>query len=70
MSAVLDLPDADWDLLTLDGTWAREAEVPSGPLVPGPGSSGASAACRAPSTTRFVALRRPSTDEVPGEASG
>src|SRR5512135_128898 len=35
MSASLDLPDADWDLLRLSGAWARERHVVRTRLAPG-----------------------------------
>ncbi|HET7026713.1 MAG TPA: glycoside hydrolase family 36 N-terminal domain-containing protein, partial [Candidatus Limnocylindrales bacterium] len=35
MSASLDLPDADWTLVRLSGTWARERHVVSERLTPG-----------------------------------
>ena len=69
MSAVLDLPDADWKLVTLSGTWARERHVYERPLVPGRQSVGQPARARAaPSTARSspcAARRRPRTPARP-----
>jgi alpha-galactosidase len=70
MSAVVDLPDADWVLRTLDGAWARETHVHDRPLAPGrmaiDSTRGVSSAQHHP----FLALRRPSTDEAHGEVLG
>ena len=61
--AVLDLPDADWDLVTLSGTWARERHVLDRRPRPGPAVDleqprGASGAVHNP----FLALRRAGDD--------
>ena len=70
MSMVADLPDADWQMLGLAGSWARERHLVERPLVPGIQSMssvrGASSAAHNP----FVALQRASTDEMHGEAIG
>jgi alpha-galactosidase len=70
MSASLDLPDDDWQLITLSGDWAREAHVERHALRPGHQSvsslRGASGAQHNP----FVALARSATTEQAGEAVG
>jgi alpha-galactosidase len=70
MSAALDLPDADWMMVGLSGTWAREAHVAERSLVAGrqavSSARGASGAQHNP----FLALRRPTTDEAQGEVYG
>jgi len=70
MSASLDLPDADWRLVHLDGAWARERHVHEEPLTPGRHAvasvRGASSAQHNP----FLVLRRPRTTETYGEAIG
>jgi alpha-galactosidase len=70
MSVSLDLPDADWVMVHLSGTWAREAHLVERSLQPGrvalSSQRGASGAQHNP----FLALRRASTDEAAGEAIG
>jgi alpha-galactosidase len=70
MSASLDLPDSDWELITLSGDWARERHVVRDRIRPGRQSvsslRGASSAQHNP----FVALARPATTEEVGEAIG
>jgi alpha-galactosidase len=70
MSASLDLPDSDWQLITLNGEWARERSVDRRLLRPGRQSvsslRGASSAQHNP----FLALVRRSTTEDTGEAIG
>lgn len=70
MSAVLDLPDADWELVTLDGTWARERHATSRPLAPGRQSVGSQRGTSSAEHNPFVVLRRPATTEEHGEALG
>jgi alpha-galactosidase len=70
MSAVLDLPDAAWDLVTLDGTWARERHVTGRPLAPGRQSVGSLRGTSSHEHNPFVILRRASTTEEHGEACG
>ena len=70
MSASLDLPDSDWEMVHLSGAWAREAHVRSHHLVAGSQSiasvRGASGAQHNP----FLALKRAHTTEESGEAYG
>ncbi len=70
MSATLDLPDAGWDLVTLDGTWSRERHVTARPLAPGRQSVGSQRGTSSAEHNPFVVLRRPSTTEEHGEAIG
>ncbi len=70
MSGVLDLPDADWRLLTLSGTWARERGVHDRPLVPGRQSVGSLRGASGHEHNPFLALRREATTEDAGEAFG
>jgi len=70
MSAALDLPDASWDLVTLDGTWSRERHVASRPLAPGRQSVGSLRGASSHEHNPFVVLRRPATTEEHGEAYG
>jgi alpha-galactosidase len=68
MSAVLDLPDARWRLLTLSGTWARERHVHDRRLVPGRQSVGSLRGASGHEHSPFLALRRAATTEDAGEA--
>ena len=70
MSFCLDLPDADYELITLSGAWARERSVVRRHIVPGEQGvntrNGASSAQASP----FMALARPNADERGGEVIG
>ncbi len=71
MSASLDLPDQNWDLVTLTGAWARECHINSRHLVPGTkayisSKYGESSHYQNP----FIMLKRPDTNETKGEAYG
>ena len=68
MSAVLDLPDDDWNLVTLSGTWARERHVHDRALVPGRQSVGSLRGATGHEHSPFLALRRAATTEDAGEA--
>ena len=68
MSAVLDLPDADWQLVTLSGTWARERHVHDRVLVPGRQSVGSLRGATGHEHSPFLAVRRAATTEDAGEA--
>jgi alpha-galactosidase len=70
MSAVLDLPDAGWNLMTLSGTWAREQHVHHRPLVPGRQSVGSLRGVSGAEHSPYLAVRRPTTTESEGEAYG
>ena len=66
----LDLPDADWQLVTLSGAWARERHVHDRPLVPGRQSVGSLRGATGHEHSPFLALRRAATTEDAGEAFG
>lgn len=70
MSLSLDLPDADWIMLGLAGTWARERHVVERALVPGRQSVSSTRGASGHQHNPFIALRRPTTDEAHGEAFG
>jgi len=70
MSAALDLPDADWHLVTLSGTWARERHVQDRALVPGRQAVGSLRGASGLEHNPFLALRREHTTEATGEALG
>jgi alpha-galactosidase len=70
MSLVLDLPDADWTMLHLAGTWAREFHVVEVPIRPGRASISSVTGTSGAEHNPFLALRRPATTETAGEAIG
>jgi alpha-galactosidase len=70
MSLVLDLPDADWDLVHLAGAWARERHVKTRRLEAGRQSISSNRGSSSAAHNPFLALRRPATTEVTGEAIG
>ena len=70
MSASLDLPDDDWVLVTLSGTWARERHVVERRLVPGRQGVGSLRGGSGAEHNPFLALRRAATTEDAGEAWG
>lgn len=70
LSMTLDLPEADYQWLHLDGAWGRERQVTTSPLHQGTQSiyslKGASSSEHNP----FLALSRPQADEHTGEVWG
>ena len=69
-SFCLDLPDADYELITLSGGWARERGLVRRPLVPGEQGVGTRNGASSAQASPFLALARPGTDERMGEALG
>ena len=70
MSAVLDLPDADWHLLQLTGAWGRETHIVDAPLVSGVRGVRSQRGTSGHQQNPFLLLRRPATTEAAGEAIG
>ena len=70
MSLCLELPDDQWELITLSGAWARERAIYRRPLMPG--EQGVSTRCGASGLQQspFLALVRPQTTEDQGPAIG
>lgn len=70
MSLSMDLADDQWELITLNGAWARERSVYRRALMPG--FQGVSTQCGASSLQQspFMALARSETTEQCGEAMG
>jgi alpha-galactosidase len=68
MSALVDLPDADWQLVTTSGIWARERHVHDRALVPGRQSVGSLRGASGLEHNPLLVLRRVSTTEAGGEA--
>ncbi len=69
-SLCLDLPDADWDFITLSGAWARERAVVRRPLVPGEQGTSTRSGASSLQTSPFLALARPGADEDRGDVIG
>lgn len=69
-SLQLDVPDPEWNLVTLDGAWARERMVCDRPLRPGihinDSKTGASGAFHNPA----IALKAPDATEFQGDVIG
>jgi alpha-galactosidase len=70
MSASLDMPDADWDLVQLSGGWARERHVKKRHLVQGSQSVSSLRGASSHQHNPFIALARPSTTEETGDTCG
>ena len=70
MSASVDLYDADWELITLSGAWARERMIDRRPLAPGFQGVDSARGDSSAQNNPFMALVRPGTDEFRGEALG
>ncbi len=69
-SLCLDLPDDDWELITLSGSWARERTPYRRPLTPGFQGVSSQRGASSLQTSPFMALVRRGTDEQRGEAMG
>ena len=70
MSFCLDLPDSDYELITLSGGWARERSLIRRAIVPGEQGVGTRNGASSAQASPFLALVRPGTDERRGEALG
>jgi alpha-galactosidase len=70
MSATLDLPDDDWNLVTFSGAWARERFPADRPLVPGRQGVGSLRGGSGNEHNPSLVLRRRNTGETAGECWG
>jgi alpha-galactosidase len=70
MSAVLDLPDARWELIQLTGAWGRECHITDAPLIRGRRSVASDRGASGHMENPFMLLHRPETTEAAGEAIG
>jgi len=70
MSLVVDLPDADWQLVHLSGAWARERHLWQRSLAIGRQSISSSRGSSSHVHNPFLCLRRSATTEEHGEAIG
>jgi len=70
MSASLDLPDSDWNLVHFSGAWARERHVVKRRLGPGSMSFGSLRGASGHQHDPSLLLQREATTEQHGEAYG
>ncbi|MCD8502968.1 MAG: hypothetical protein LRY71_16575 [Bacillaceae bacterium] len=70
MSASVDLPDDNFDMVHLAGAWAREAHVQTSKLSKGIQSIYSSRGASSHIHNPFLALKRPMTTEHQGEVFG
>ncbi|WP_179393868.1 alpha-galactosidase [Lacticaseibacillus absianus] len=70
LSASLDLPLDDWEVLHLDGSWGRERQITRQRVTPGTFSLGSTRGTSSHQHNPFLALTHPTTTEDQGEAIG
>ena len=70
MSATLDLPDSEWEMLHLSGAWARECHVRTRRLEAGSQAIGSLRGASGHQHNPFLILKRAQTTEDSGEAYG
>ena len=70
MSLSLDFFDADYDLITLDGAWARERHIHRRALVSGIQGTYSARGCSSAEHNPFIALAGKNTTENAGQAYG
>ena len=70
MSLSLDLPDADYDMITLSGSWARERYLKTHHLQQGIQSVESLRGHSSHQQNPFLVLKRPNADEFSGDVMG
>lgn len=70
MSACLDLPDTNFEMVQLSGAWSRERHVVTRRLEQGIQSIGSMRGNSSAEQNPFLALKRPNADEFLGEVYG
>lgn len=70
MSLNVDLPDSDYEMLELTGAWSRERTIETRKLCTGVQSVYSMRGCSSNNYNPFIALKRPETTELSGEAYG
>lgn len=70
LSASVDFDDRDFELLHLDGAWARERHIGRTPLMNGVQTVGSRRGASGHLHNPFIALVRPTTTETSGECYG
>ncbi|WMC91526.1 alpha-galactosidase [Kineothrix sp. MB12-C1] len=70
LSASIDLPDAEYEMIQLSGAWARERDVICRKLNVGVQGINSRRGISSAEQNPFIALKRPETNEFSGEAIG
>ena len=70
MSASIDLYDDDYEMIHLDGAWARERHMVTRKLAGGLQAVSSARGASSNEHNPFIALKRPHTDEYAGEVYG
>ncbi|WP_026688879.1 alpha-galactosidase [Alteribacter aurantiacus] len=70
MSASVDFPDADYEMVQLSGAWSRERHVKNRTLAPGIQSVSSARGTSSSQQNPFLALKRPDTTEDTGDVYG
>lgn len=70
LSATLDLTDQEYEWMQFTGAWGREREPITRKLQPGITAIGSNRGSSSPNMNPFVILKRPTCDEMQGEALG
>ena len=70
LSMCLDLPDYDYEMIHLSGTWTRERHIKTRKLEHGVQEIYSARGASSPHHNPFIALKRPNTDEFHGEVYG
>ncbi len=70
MSSSIDFYDSDYQMMSLDGSWARERHVHTRKLTSGVQSVSSARGASSAQHNPFIALKRESTTENAGEAIG
>ena len=70
LSASIDLPDAEYEMLSLTGAWARERYPKARKLAHGVQGTGSRCGCSSAEFNPFLALKRPGASENLGEVLG
>ncbi|WP_147804216.1 alpha-galactosidase [Alkalicoccus halolimnae] len=70
LSASVDFPDSDFDMVQLSGSWSRERHPAERPLASGIQKISSTRGTSSSQQNPFLALKRPNTDEFHGEVYG
>lgn len=70
MSACVDFPDYDYEMVELTGAWCRERKIETRKLHHGLQSVYSMRGCSSSNYNPFIALKRPNADEFNGEVYG
>lgn len=70
LSASIDLPDSNYEMISLTGAWSRERYIKTRKLNHGIQASGSRRGCSSSEYNPFLCLKRPETTENTGEATG